>query len=122
MSYESIIEDQGVEVLNSLYMGDYQGDILMIVRNKAGQFGVLTTGYGSCSGCDALEACYGFKEEEDNLARDLINSVIWHDPENIIEYLDNKDWEGSYYGQAQELSDFIKEIRKELMIRCLGGF
>lgn len=122
MNYESLVESQGIEVLLSLYMGEYQGDILMLVRNRQGQFGILTAGYGSCSVCDALQACDGDADEYDKLAKNLCGSVIWEEPENIIDYLNNKDWEGSYYGRADGLDDFIKEAKETLMLRYLAGF
>lgn len=55
MGYENLIATGGVDVVDSVYSGDYQGDLFMIVE-RDGKYGYAVTGYGSCSGCDAYEA------------------------------------------------------------------
>ena len=117
-TYEEIIEATGCEIIDSLYLGSYQGDLLMIVT-KDYMFGVLSTGYGSCPACDKLKSC-----DNDNkrayLAKELYESIMWKDVNEIIDYLENKDWQLEYYGGEKGLSKFIKNIKEQLIIRYLA--
>lgn len=61
MSYESALEAAGAKVLESKYFGSYQGDWLALVDYK-GQRGFVHGSYGSCSGCDAFEAEFGYSD------------------------------------------------------------
>jgi len=118
VKYEDLTEATGCEVIDSLYMGSYQGDLLMIV-SKDYKFGILSTGYGSCAGCDPLQACRG-PDEYAELAKSLYNNIIWKDPDEIIDYLENKDWETEYYGRQEGLPEFIKKIKEQIIIRYLA--
>jgi len=118
VKYEDLIEATGCEVIDSLYMGSYQGDLLMIV-SKNYRFGVLSTGYGSCAGCDALQACRD-PNEYVNLAKSLYDNIVWKEPDEIIDYLENKDWESEYYGKQEGLPEFISKIKEQIIIRYLA--
>lgn len=119
-NYEGLVEATGCEVIGSLWMGDYQGDILMVVR-KDGKFGTVSTGYGSCSGCDFLEGSES-DEERAEYAKGLHDSILWQEPEDIIDYLENKDWEAEYYGRNPEIPDFVSNIKETIILRYLAGF
>jgi hypothetical protein len=70
--------------------GDYQGTLLFLIPFKAYQpceYEYLMTyvGYGSCSGCDALQAIQGYYEESPsvqmvddfmNLCKDILTNTI----------------------------------------------
>ena len=48
--------------------GDYQGTKVFVVGSKGYQpdkYWVTTVGYGSCSGCDALENAWGYGDNDD---------------------------------------------------------
>lgn len=54
-SYEEVFERAtGAEVIESRSFGSYQGDAVVVLQGNQG-FGFAIYGYGSCSGCDALE-------------------------------------------------------------------
>ena len=57
-SYESLTESMGWPFTGD-YFGDYQGDYIAVLRDD-GRIGVLVYGYGSCSGCDAIQAEYQY--------------------------------------------------------------
>jgi hypothetical protein len=54
ISHQEILRQQGFSITAFETFGDYQGDYAAIVE-KNGKVGLVIIGYGSCSGCDALE-------------------------------------------------------------------
>lgn len=90
-SYEDLINSFGHEVLLQKDSGDYQGDSWFLLKN-GDQYGLLTFGWGSCSGCDALQACDSYKEVVE-LQSELWNSIQWFDnKEATLFYLRTKDF------------------------------
>lgn len=63
MSYELALEAAGCDVIEYVVFGSYQGEWLALV-NHAGHRGVVEGSYGSCSGCDAFEAEFGWNDDE----------------------------------------------------------
>ena len=59
MSYESALEAAGAVVHEFKHFGDYQGSWYALVTYK-GEQGWISGSYGSCSGCDAFEAEFGW--------------------------------------------------------------
>lgn len=83
--YDDIVKTFG-EVKASEDQGSYQGDSLYLIE-KDGRYGVLTFGWGSCSGCDALEAVYN-QADLDSLQDDLERGIKWFDYDyEVLEYL-----------------------------------
>src|SRR5574340_992130 len=62
MSYQEAMEAAGAEVVAFEQFGSYQGDWWAKVRYK-GETGWVQGSYGSCSGCDAFEAEFGWYED-----------------------------------------------------------
>lgn len=62
MSYESALKAAGVEVIEFVHFGSYQGDWLALIRDN-GVIGVAEGCYGSCSYCDAFESEFGYDDE-----------------------------------------------------------
>ncbi len=58
-SYEGALVAAGAVVEASEFFGSYQGDAWFRVLYE-GKRGWLRIGYGSCSGCDALEASFDY--------------------------------------------------------------
>lgn len=68
MSYFESLKAAGAEVLAYQSFGDWQGTWIAKVEHK-GQTGFVVGAYGSCSGCDAFEAEFGWGEyDQDHLA------------------------------------------------------
>jgi len=121
-SYESLVSSYGYEIINKIELGDYSGDIIMIVGLE-GKYGLLTTGYGSCSGCDNLLGCHEHLKELDELRTRLCENTIFMPATELIEYLDNNDWEGQYYGvctDKKEFKDFLIQSKQEILFRHLA--
>lgn len=107
-SYSDLIESFEVETLVTVADDDYQGDTRHLLRDGE-RYGLLTFGWGSCSGCDALEGCSGITEVTE-LRDQLWGQIHWEDSATaMLAYVDGKDWtldyshSPSFVGQAREL-------------------
>lgn len=110
--YIPLIDSMG-DVLAQWDENDYQGDSV-VVLSRQGQFGVLVFGWGSCSGCDALQAC-GTWEEVNDLRRELFDSIRWGTATDAADYLTGHDWEGdSIHPPAEWISDAVRVLNGEL--------
>jgi hypothetical protein len=108
-NYSVIIESFG-DVLVQVDELDYQGDTWAIIH-RDGKYGYLCFGWGSCSGCDALEACDSY-EEVDELIQSLYLGIIWYDSLLEIQaYFNSKDWSMDYCGNKSEFQDFLNKVR-----------
>ena len=94
-SYDELIASFETPVLFSEHDDDYQGDSFYLLTNGR-EFGILVFGWGSCSGCDALEGCDS-EQEVIELRNDLWNSITWRSEEEMIEYLRNHDAPSKWY-------------------------
>ena len=65
MSYQSALEAAGAKIIAFQYFGSYQGDWFAKV-NFNGDIGWVRGSYGSCSGCDAFEAEFGWSCDEES--------------------------------------------------------
>jgi hypothetical protein len=109
-NYEPIINEIG-NVLIQVDDEDYQGDS-RILYEKDGKYGFLIFGWGSCSGCDALQSCNSIKEIQD-LIDDLLNDVKWFDSlEDLKTYFKQKDWKLDYSWHYDETKHFVKKVLK----------
>jgi hypothetical protein len=129
--YTPIVASQGDIV--SLYQQEtYQGDTIAVVY-KGGLYGFIRFGWGSCSGCDALQACESYKalgeliEQMQNTTRwyasvgELMDWVKAHDWEVDHTYLDDKAYNANmlaewlaalpqvlaHYSAQREVESFI---------------
>jgi hypothetical protein len=71
---------------------DYQGDSRVLYKGYDDKFGVLVFGFGSCSGCDALQACDSYDDLE-QLRLQLESSIKWGIVSETLEYLIGHDWD-----------------------------
>lgn len=88
-NYGEIVESFGYEIVDSEVFGDYQGDYCYILRNED-TIGYVVIGYGSCSGCDALQAaepwcrcgneCTCDWSALINLRYEILNNIKWEHP------------------------------------------
>ena len=63
MAYQEALEAAGAKVHEYKDFGSYQGDWYAYVTYK-GESGWVHGSYGSCSGCDAFEAEFGWDEHD----------------------------------------------------------
>ena len=107
-AYQPIIDSFG-KVLVQVEDNDYQGDT-RVVYEKDGQYGFLNFGWGSCSGCDALQACSSEKEVDD-LIDSLEQDVKWFASlDELKNYLTAKERDYSYYYHEDNWSNFVKQV------------
>ncbi len=111
-SYNRILNEFG-EILIQVDDDSYQGDSRLLYE-KDGKLGYLQFGWGSCSGCDALQACNTY-EDIDELIKDLNNSIRWFDNEQACLYFfENHDWKLDYSYSKKEQKEFIDNVIKYL--------
>lgn len=107
--YEPMIEEFG-EIINKYDFGYYQGDTIVIYKSN-NRYGYLLFGWGSCSGCDALQACETI-EEVQKLMDALYNSIEWFNSlDELKEWFNQKDWGLEWFGHDPSFKDFTNEIR-----------
>jgi hypothetical protein len=106
--YDPLLESMGYEILLQIDDEDYQGDSRLLFKN-GDQYGLLIFGWGSCSGCDALQACDTFKEIEE-LREGLNNDIKWDTREGLLKYIEEKDWELEWSWHAEETKEFVDKV------------
>ena len=77
ISYDDVVESFGYKYELALEMGSYEGDYVYLLSDGLKR-GFLMFGYGSCSGCDALEGCITPNDIRD-LANSLHGNIRWFD-------------------------------------------
>ena len=103
--YDTIVSSFGtVEYQSSV--GDYQGDYLYLLRyghERYGdaKWGVLTVGYGSCSGCDQAEACQSW-EDVAQLVDQLREQIIWGTRDETLAYVTSDARRLEYYTDDED--------------------
>lgn len=110
--YRPLLESFGYEILLQVDDQDYSGDSRVLFRD-GDRYGVLVFGWGSCSVCDALQACSSY-EEIDELRQELHRRIRWGSREEILHYLETHDWEGDWCWHAPETRQFLEQA-KELL-------
>lgn len=110
--YDELIDSFEVERLVEVSSDDYQGDTLLLLR-RGEEFGFLTFGWGSCSGCDALQACDSAAEATE-LRDELWAKVEWKSRDEMRTYLAEKDWAGQFYTTTTDTARFVAEARAAL--------
>lgn len=93
---------------------DYQGDDYVLYDNE-GRVGHLIFGWGSCSGCDSLQACTSWEELQD-LCDHLEGSIRWFDSyESALTWFCEHDWEGDWSWGRDKSREYRDESVKYLM-------
>lgn len=110
-SYQPILESFG-NIVIQVDDNDYQGDSRVLFKNED-KYGYLQFGWGSCSGCDALQACDSF-DEVDKLIEELRDSIKWFTKTECIEFFENHDWEGDYSWLEDGQKEFINKVKDYL--------
>jgi hypothetical protein len=92
--YGPMIDAMGIILVQS-EDGSSQGDTRVLLE-KDGKFGYLCFGWGSCSGCDALQACSNWDDVQE-LYDSLASQVKWFDgAREALEWFKTHDWESDY--------------------------
>lgn len=113
MSYDGIVETQG-EIIKDWTLGHYQGDYVYLLKN-GDKYAFTVIGYGSCSGCDALEGC-GNDEEFNELKDAIVSGIVWGAKQDVYDYVNNQEANRWYFHEE----DWV-EIRKEILDLLSGN-
>lgn len=109
--YGQLLESFEYEMICEAHDDDYQGSSLHIFKN-GDEYGFLTFGWGSCSGCDALQDCHS-KAEVTDLRNSLHKDIIWKGSRaEMNAYLDGKDWATHLYCQKATIENLLKQWRE----------
>lgn len=111
--YDALLATFEHDVLIKVDQNDYQGDSWVLFQD-GGRIGYLVFGWGSCSGCDALEACESVTELAELQTR-LYDSIHWEESAAaMLAYFQNKDFETEFYGRCEEFQDFLTQAKARL--------
>ena len=119
-AYRDLIDSIGVENLLQVDDNDYQGDSRVLVRDYH-RYGLLFFGWGSCSGCGALQAAEGNEAEMARLRDDLRRKIHWEDSAaDLLAYIDGKDWSLDVRGD-EEASRAFRERARQILLDVVPG-
>lgn len=113
--YDPLLQSFGHEILLKIDDEDYQGDSRLILRdNESGAYGLLIFGWGSCTGCDALQGCRSLLELEE-LRESIHKSITWRPScRDLLNYIEQKDWETEFMWHEAEGKRFVHEAKQLL--------
>ena len=109
-TYTTLVEKKA-DILVECTLGSYQGDMLFLLRS-GDQFGFLVVGFGSCSGCDSLEACES-QEAVDYLAESIYDGIKWFGSfDEAKEYITNLNERNlSWYAHEGGWPEFLEKVK-----------
>lgn len=117
LHYEPLVEAFGQRVIVAVDVNDYQGDSYRLIADgdePDQRYGILIFGWGSCSGCDALQACESIDDLQ-ALADSLQSQVQWFsDKEALRRYMEEHDWKGDWSWHQEEMHDFRRQVMEFL--------
>lgn len=113
--YEPMLDSFGYERVLQVDDSDYQGDSRVLYLDRTtGRVGYLQFGWGSCSGCDSLQAC-GTADDVAALQASLHDQIRWFDSQKAaLEWFETHDWEGDYSWGREEQKQFIDAAKAAL--------
>lgn len=108
--YENMVEALG-NVAYIEQLGSYEGDYFVLYDDDIG-YGVLIFGYGSCSGCDALEACDTLHQAAE-LLQSLDNAIIrFDDWTELMKWIDSRDGLNSHWWDIGDYDKIRKNVQQ----------
>jgi hypothetical protein len=113
LGYEDMVEAFGRRLLAASDTDSSEGDSYRLIADgdePDQRYGILIFGWGSCSGCDALEGC-SYITEVQELANDLQDSIKWFpNKEALREYVQSHDWQGDYVWYYSDFKEFHRLV------------
>lgn len=114
--YGPLLESLGYEIVLRADDADPRGssgDSRVLYRADANRYGVLIFGWGSCAGCDALQACRSYEEIEE-LRRSLLEQIIWGTPEELLQWANSEGRETDHDAKAPAKQKFLGDLKEKL--------
>lgn len=106
--YTPMLEEFGTIILREDDEG-YQGDSFLIYHND-NKYGYLSFGWGSCSGCDALQGCRTISEVQE-LMDSLYDDIVWYDSiKELQDHFGNTDWDLKWEGHSSSFRRLVEKI------------
>lgn len=93
--------------------GSYSGDSVVLYQKylpTGPGWGFLVFGWGSCSGCDALQGCDSYQELE-TLREKLAGEIKWGTAEEIIAHIDTREAANPYYISEETWPKIVAAIK-----------
>ena len=112
-TYHEGFKSLGFEILEWVTFGTYQGDYAVILKEDD-TLGFVVIGYGSCSGCDALEACNS-NEEYRELMHSVIQSIYWGTQEELLSKINDKYDDNNWYRYDDDFSQNKSKLIEALI-------
>lgn len=119
VSYSDIVSKFG-DIVASESFGDWQGEHIFILRkkkrkNSKPKIGYLVQSYGSCSGCDVLEACSSYKDL-DGLINSMEQGIEWYKTKKeLLARLDELKTKNPSYIYERDWDKVEKKLREVLV-------
>lgn len=115
--YEQIVRSWGWTIAANKTFGMYQGDEVYVLRDGE-RCGLVVIGYGSCSGCDELDAVAPWGDDGDwseviALSDRLRSEVHWEPSTDDLRRWIDVNPENDWWQFDSEIRDWI--------VRALGG-
>ena len=108
--YRPLLESLGFDICLQVDDENWQGDSRLLFKDGE-RWGILIFGWGSCSGCDALQGCNSY-DEVDELRQQLLHDIHWEpDTESALQYMNEHDWEGDYSWHYLETREFVNKTK-----------
>lgn len=107
MDYQDAITACGAKIIAFEQFGSYQGDWWAKVEYE-GNIGWITGSYGSCTGCDAFQAEFGYTydptpEQLNNFGKQYLEEIYTKD-EALAKAKENNGWDA----EAKLMVNFIE--------------
>lgn len=111
VGYMTLIQAMGHDLLVHLSESGWSGDDFLLMRDADGRYGFLVFGWGSCSGCDAMEAASSWEDAE-AIYQKLCDDVHWFDTlAGCVAYIHDKHRAGmEWYRFSDEFPSFVQQV------------
>lgn len=106
--YQPMLEEFG-KILIQVDDDDYQGCSFLLYEIGGG-YGYLCFGWGSCSGCDELQACRNMEEVQELMDK-LYKEIKWFENIKDLKQFFNKEWELCHEGHEESFPSFLHQVR-----------
>jgi len=125
MGYQGLLKDEGLDIIAWETFGDYQGDYAAVLK-KDMSYGFVVIGYGSCTGCDSLQALQEYNYDTGEYTYDsvgikeltdsIIRNIFWGTADEVRakitnQYEDDNNWYRSDEGYKESV-DKLCEVLK----------